>query len=132
MLYIASRRSDQIKCWDIRNTGEMLPHSFHRPGATNQRLAFSLDQESGRFLASGDTEGNVCLFDLNHEGGGEEVQPIIRERCHDDTVGGVDFHPSMFKMIASASGQRRYSENLYGTVKSGDETYDCSVKTWIM
>jgi WD40 repeat protein len=132
VLYVASRRSNEIKCWDIRNTGSVLPYSFIRPGETNQRISFSLDRESGRFMVSGDTRGHVNVFDLRNVEGEEEIMPVISEKCHEDTVGGVDFHPTMSRLIATGSGQRRYNNTLHGTLLSQDKGYDCSVKTWIL
>jgi hypothetical protein len=55
-LFIASRRSDCIQLYDIRNPSEsvaMLP----RKGDTNQRIWFDLDPW-GRYLATGDQVGH--------------------------------------------------------------------------
>ncbi|KAL3895245.1 MAG: hypothetical protein SGCHY_004816 [Lobulomycetales sp.] len=147
-LYTSSRKSDEIRCWDIRNTGRMLDQTLIRPGMTNQRLRFAVDPESGRFLASGDTRGNLDIFDLqdfNVEAAADRqhispivcekvhneaaadrqhISPIVCEKVHGDTIAAVDFHPVYSGIMASVSGQRRIDG-----IGSNAGT-DCSVKVF--
>lgn len=51
-LFVASRQSDQIVVFDLRQAAQPC-RSFTRPGRTNQRLHFGLDASSS-VLASGD------------------------------------------------------------------------------
>ncbi|KAJ3186518.1 Telomerase Cajal body protein 1 [Gaertneriomyces sp. JEL0708] len=133
-LYTASRKSNQIECWDIRNTGDILA-TYARAGDTNQRISFHLDP-SGRYLITGDQHGDLSTYDVKTN------QLVQNFRAHNDTVSAASFHPTL-PLVASCSGQRRdtmratpmYAED--GTVSSIydedlDMTYDidCSVKIW--
>lgn len=51
VLFSASRRSNLIKCWDLRYAATSF-HTFHRPGLTNQKISFDIDY-SGLNLATG-------------------------------------------------------------------------------
>lgn len=51
-LYTASRTSNVISCWDIRDTANVL-YELPRPGKTSQRITFDIDP-SGKTLVSGD------------------------------------------------------------------------------
>lgn len=62
-LFSASRHADSILCWDIRDTANVL-YELPRPGRTNQRIQFDLDA-SGRYLMTGDTHGNVLVYDIS-------------------------------------------------------------------
>ncbi|RKO91204.1 WD40-repeat-containing domain protein, partial [Blyttiomyces helicus] len=100
-LYSASRKSDQILCWDIRNTGAVISR-FARDGDTNQRLGFSLDP-SGQFLSTGDQKGQVLVYDACAT---SEPEPLATFEAHKDAVSSAMFHPYM-PLLATCSGQRR-------------------------
>ncbi|KAI8816318.1 WD40-repeat-containing domain protein, partial [Fimicolochytrium jonesii] len=97
-LYAAARKSSHILCWDVRKSAEVL-RTFSRAGNTNQRMSFSLG-EGGRWLASGDTEGYVVVFDTGTGG------VVSRYKGHEDVVSACGFHPSL-PVLATSSGQRR-------------------------
>ena len=59
VLFVASRRSDAIQAYDLRDTSQPLA-SLARPAGTNQRIAFDLDPW-GRWIASGD-EVSCLIF----------------------------------------------------------------------
>jgi hypothetical protein len=52
VIFVASRRSDAIQAFDLRDTSQPVAN-LDRPGSTNQRIAFDLDPW-GRWMASGD------------------------------------------------------------------------------
>lgn len=62
-LYSASRHSNTILCWDIRDSANIL-FELPRPGKTNQRMQFDVDA-TGKYLTTGDTEGNVLIYDVS-------------------------------------------------------------------
>jgi WD40 repeat protein len=62
-LYSASRQDPIIRCWDIRNTANVL-FGLERPGElTNQRISFDISND-GRWLCTGDMNGDVSFFNL--------------------------------------------------------------------
>jgi WD40 repeat protein len=95
--YASTRKEDDIICWDIRNTGDVISR-FRRPGDTNQRLEFSLSPTEA-WLASGDTQGDVSVFNL-------ETNDVYKFHGHEDSVSSVDFHPTI-PLLLSCSGSRR-------------------------
>jgi WD40 repeat protein len=62
-LYSASRHSNSILCWDIRDSANIL-YELPRPGKTNQRMQFDLDA-TGKYLMTGDIQGNVLIYDVS-------------------------------------------------------------------
>jgi WD40 repeat protein len=110
-LFTGARMSDDIRCWDIRDTSRLLG-VIPRTCRTNMKMSFDLDY-SGRFLASGSEAGHVQLVDLTQPGDPSTLQltPVVSLRGHDDIVQGVSFHPSFsryFPFLATCSGQRRF------------------------
>lgn len=63
LLFSASRHSDSILCWDIRDSANIL-YELPRPGKTNQRINFDLDA-TGKYLSTGDLFGNVLIYDIS-------------------------------------------------------------------
>ncbi|KAI8851289.1 WD40-repeat-containing domain protein [Chytridium lagenaria] len=105
-LYAASRKSDTISCFDLRNT--KVPFmELERPGDTNQRVYFSLIQTLS-LLATGDTEGNLRVFDLQNPK--DTLAPIQTTPISNSTVCGASFHPYS-NYVAVASGDRGLSLN---------------------
>ncbi|CAO3670891.1 unnamed protein product [Umbelopsis ramanniana] len=106
-LFSANRQDNKITCWDIRNTGDALCH-YTRPGYTNQRISFDIDS-TGQVLASGDSDGNIRLFDISvMKDGGDVIEPTKLVRGHDDLVSSVSFN-QVYPLLASCSGQRKFS-----------------------
>lgn len=62
-LYSASRHSNSILCWDIRNSANIL-FELPRPGKTNQRMQFDVDS-TGKYIMTGDIEGNALIYDVS-------------------------------------------------------------------
>lgn len=56
------RRDNEILCWDIRNTTDILLR-FPRDSSTNQRVQFDLDS-TGRYLMTGSVDGRVLMYDI--------------------------------------------------------------------
>jgi hypothetical protein len=101
-----------------------------RKGDTNIRMQFDIDQHSpggSRWLATGDTEGHLLLFDLlapavpaadeesgASSGGGPQemvVPPLFKQRVAGEVLGGVALHPafsSTLPLLATSSGQRHF------------------------
>lgn len=62
ILYSTSRPGYSIQTWDVRYP--TLPtRTYLRKAKTNQKLSFDLDY-SGKWLAAGDAEGYISIFDL--------------------------------------------------------------------
>lgn len=61
-LYSASRHSNSILCWDIRDSENIL-FELPRPGKTNQRITFDIDS-TGKYLMTGDQFGNILMYDI--------------------------------------------------------------------
>ncbi|KAF9198693.1 Telomerase Cajal body protein 1 [Haplosporangium sp. Z 27] len=111
-LYSASRQDPMIRCWDIRNTAQVL-HRLERPGElTNQRISFDISSD-GRWLCTGDMNGSISIFDLADPE--SQVDPITRLSArihgHEDVISAATFHPSS-SILATCSGQRKYELSL--------------------
>ncbi|KAF9165574.1 Telomerase Cajal body protein 1 [Actinomortierella ambigua] len=120
-LYSASRQDPWIRCWDVRNTAEVL-FWLERPGVTtNQRIAFDISPD-GRYLTTGDAFGGVSFFDLSEpererqaksgeeeDDHGGEVASRVRYSfsAHEDIVSAAAFNP-VYPILATSSGQRKY------------------------
>ncbi|KAF9130377.1 Telomerase Cajal body protein 1 [Mortierella sp. 14UC] len=105
-LYSASRQDPFIRCWDIRNTASVL-FRLERPGElTNQRLGFDISSD-GRWLSTGDMNGDVSIFDLSNPTDPASERLARRIHGHDDVVSTATFHPTG-SMLATSSGQRKY------------------------
>ena len=86
------RQDSDIYCWDMRNPGKIL-QIFKREVNTNQRIYFdsSLDR---RFLASGNQNGTVSVWNLNadNELADQQEQPLYASfKAHSDCVNGIGF-----------------------------------------
>src|SRR5690554_538703 len=81
-LYSASRQDPFIRCWDIRNTAHVL-HRLERPGEqTNQRISFDISTD-GRWLTTGDMNGDISIFDLTNPSDAECDRLTARIHGHD-------------------------------------------------
>ncbi|CAG8776636.1 11218_t:CDS:2, partial [Acaulospora colombiana] len=80
-LFSASRRDNNIRCWDIRNSGDVL-YSLFRQGDTNQRLTFDIEK-SGRFLITGDQVGKILVYDLKNHSEDNTSRLISEMTGHD-------------------------------------------------
>ncbi|CAD6582384.1 MAG: hypothetical protein TREMPRED_003271 [Tremellales sp. Tagirdzhanova-0007] len=75
-MFVASRRSNVIQVFDIRDTSRQLSE-LKKVGASNQRLWFDVDPW-GRYLGSGDETGEISVWNLS-----DLSTPIIKEKLHD-------------------------------------------------
>ncbi|KAI9496871.1 WD40-repeat-containing domain protein [Zychaea mexicana] len=128
-LFSASRVSNVISCWDIRNTAEVL-YELPRPGQTSQRIVFDIDP-SGKMLITGAQDGSILFHDISN---GPETTAttensdssrLVRsiDHAHQDLTVCATINPMYPWLIASASGQRKYSAAA-GNDDSSDESSD--------
>ncbi|KAG0007410.1 Telomerase Cajal body protein 1 [Entomortierella chlamydospora] len=125
-LYSASRQDPLIRCWDIRNTSKVL-HRLERPGElTNQRISFDISCD-GRWLCTGDMNGNISIFDLSDPESAQDTDPetrlSARIHAHDDVISAATFHPSG-SLLATSSGQRKYELLLNSDDSDSSESED--------
>ncbi|KAG0331094.1 Telomerase Cajal body protein 1 [Podila horticola] len=121
-LYSASRQDSYIRCWDIRNTVQVL-HRIERPGdVTNQRLSFDISSD-GKWLSTGDMNGDISIFNLENPVDGEVERLTARIRGHEDVISAAAFHPSN-SMLATSSGQRKYELDLSEPASSSEDDSD--------
>ncbi|KAG0286547.1 Telomerase Cajal body protein 1 [Linnemannia gamsii] len=105
-LYSASRQDPFIRCWDIRNTANVL-FRLERPGdLTNQRLGFDVSSD-GRWLSTGDMNGDITIFDLSNCTDPDAERLVTRICGHNDVISSAVFHPTG-SVLATSSGQRKY------------------------
>ncbi|KAI9103286.1 WD40-repeat-containing domain protein [Phlyctochytrium arcticum] len=97
-LLVASRKSDAIKVWDIRNTGEVVAR-LERKGDTNQRIWFDIDG-TGKWCSTGDESGKVKIFNL------DTFEIVYDFQAHKDITSSISWHPTL-PLLATTSGQRR-------------------------
>ncbi|KAI8050045.1 WD40-repeat-containing domain protein [Thamnidium elegans] len=109
LLFSASRHSNSILCWDIRDSANIL-FELPRPGKTNQRISFDLDA-TGKYLITGDQFGNVLIYDIA-TAESEDVETkkrlVQKFKAHDDIVSCATFNP-VYPVIATCSGQRKFT-----------------------
>ncbi|KAI9275935.1 WD40-repeat-containing domain protein [Phascolomyces articulosus] len=104
-LFTVCRVSNVISCWDIRNTADVV-YDLPRPGQTSQRIAFDIDP-SGKLLITGDQNGNVLFYDISSET--TENKHLKSMHAHQDLSVCATINPMYPWLIASASGQRKYT-----------------------
>lgn len=100
-LFSGARKCSKLLQWDMRNYKQPL-HEFQRRVNTNQRIQFDLCPQQP-WLASGDTDGNLNLWNLAK---GEEIE-ALQLRLHDDCCNSIGFHPTL-PILASSSGQYHF------------------------
>ncbi|KAG2204929.1 hypothetical protein INT46_005355 [Mucor plumbeus] len=138
-LYSASRHSNSILCWDIRDSANIL-YELPRPGKTNQRMQFDLDA-TGKYLMTGDIQGNVLIYDVS-TAATEDVETkqrlVTSFKAHDDIISSATFNP-VYPIIATCSGQRKFRLSCQDSEKDDEEEdddeeeeiiVDNTLKTW--
>ncbi|KAJ3203696.1 hypothetical protein HDU67_009986 [Dinochytrium kinnereticum] len=100
-IFAASRKSDAISCFDLRNTKIPL-YDLQRPGDTNQRLYFSINHAFGN-LVTGDNLGCLRVFDIQQETRNDEPQQV--QTIGTQAVCGASIHP-FYRYVAVALGDR--------------------------
>jgi len=88
LLYAASRCSNNILVWDVRNAKDVLM-THPRKGNTNQRIQFDIDPW-GKWLTTGDSTGQAHFFDTHDPHGSE---PVKSYKLADDTISSASLHP---------------------------------------
>ncbi|KAG8430610.1 hypothetical protein GDO86_020308 [Hymenochirus boettgeri] len=86
-VFSGGRKDPEILGWDIRYPGRVLA-SFKRNVTTNQRIYFDTDV-SGHYLVSGETEGQVTVWDLQEQISDESHNPFLQFHAQKDCVNGV-------------------------------------------
>ncbi|KAI7863821.1 WD40-repeat-containing domain protein [Spinellus fusiger] len=140
-LYTASRQSQSILCWDLRNTVHIL-YELPRQGKTNQRLSFDMNA-AGTVLVTGDQHGQVTFYNT-HTGETTAQDPVDHSlmtlAAHQDSVSSASLNP-VYPVMATTSGQRKYtmdseseedSVDLHTTDVHTMEKIDNSVHIWRM
>lgn len=120
-MFVSVRRGQTIRVFDMRAAHAPMME-LPRISRTNQKLAFDVSHGDSRFLACGDSDGYLMLFDLNlppsvapadaDAGGGVPIlDPIVRRRVSNDAVSCVTIHPhfgSTVPLLATCSGERHF------------------------
>ncbi|OCB88842.1 WD40 repeat-like protein [Sanghuangporus baumii] len=120
ILYAAQRRSNEILCWDVREPLEVLRSFARKSAGTNQKLLFDIDP-AGRWLATGDQDGYISMFDLHTE----NSEPTIKFKAHDDSIGSLAFNP-VDATLLSVSGSRHFDDSSVISHSGGSESSDSS------
>ncbi|KAI7889516.1 WD40-repeat-containing domain protein [Mucor mucedo] len=134
LLFSASRHSNDILCWDIRDSANIL-FQLNRPGKTNQRISFDMDA-TGKYLITGDQEGHVLIYDIT-TGESEDVETKERLvhsfKAHNDVTSCATFNP-VYPVIASCSGQRKFvlpqDESDESDDDEDEQVIDNTLKVW--
>jgi len=109
-LLTGGRKDPEIQCWDLRDTTRPL-FKMLRNVLTNQTIQFDIDRY-GSYVASGDTNNNINVWDLN------DIFKLVQDDvisytpkhqfvAHGDAVNAVSIHPTL-PLFASTSGQRHF------------------------
>ncbi|KAJ2785633.1 hypothetical protein H4R18_000449 [Coemansia javaensis] len=105
-LWAASRHSQHIVAWDIRDLRGPCA-ALRRECSTAQRMGFDFDA-TGRHLVAGEMDGSVAVHEIA-AAAADDARPAARvRRAHADLVAAVSAHP-FYPLLASASGQRRFA-----------------------
>lgn len=119
VLFTASRRSNSIKCWDLRYAAACF-HTFHRPGHTNQRLSFDIDY-SGLNLATGAQDRKIRVYRLDNL----DAEPALKLPLHSDVIGSVAFNPAGCSIVScSGSRKNKVDETQDENVEDIDNEFD--------
>ncbi|KAI6191246.1 hypothetical protein M3Y97_00207500 [Aphelenchoides bicaudatus] len=139
-LFVGSRKSSVIECFDVRNFAKSLAQ-YSRPVTNGQRVYLRVDP-SDRYMFSGSTSGDIRIFDLaNASATNTVVEPTwMISNASKSTVAGLDIHPSE-PFIATTHGQRVFPMPLNDENDEADipdknqylgltEGFDNSLKLW--
>ncbi|KAJ1675397.1 hypothetical protein EV182_001352, partial [Spiromyces aspiralis] len=133
-LFVASRRSRNIACYDPRDMAQPVA-LYSRPSNTQQRLGFDIDP-SQQWLIAGEQNGDVSFYTLTEWPDPKDPKPQFRIPMHRDVVSDVAVHPTM-PVLATVSGQRKFHihgiDDGLGTAGSDGpdtESMDNSLRLW--
>ncbi|KAL1408959.1 hypothetical protein Q8F55_005773 [Vanrija albida] len=116
-LFVASRRSDSIQVFDLRDTSAPVAR-LERSASTNQRIEFGLDPW-GRYLASGDENGTLRVWDISDP----TFSLLLEDKLHEDALHSVQLHPYR-PLVLTAVGSRAYLENTVDDASSNASDSD--------
>ncbi|KAI8454438.1 WD40-repeat-containing domain protein [Phakopsora pachyrhizi] len=120
VLFSASRKSNQIHCWDLRYDIRAF-HSFYRPGKTNQRIKFDVDP-TGSNLITGGTDGKIRIYRLD-----DLSKPAQCFKLHSDSISAVEFNPTELSFMTCSGSRRLNKQSEYfinSTMPSDDDSSD--------
>ena len=118
-LFVASRRSNIIEVWDIRDYRRSLTSFTGREAMTNQRLGLSKTFDGSR-MVSGGIDGVVKTWDMNftldprpesvsswkaHQGRACSILSYLPTNTSEAPIGTAACHPS-YSLIATCGGSR--------------------------
>ena len=138
-LVVGGRKDPEILIWDMRNPGQLFA-VLNRRVETNQRIYFDVDP-SGRYLASGSTDGSLTVWNLDAVDNSSTSTPyklkvaFEKSKIHSDCVNGVSFHPYR-PLLATSCGQRHltsefvFSSDEDGEEKSEENSKESSLNVW--
>ncbi|KAI8140179.1 WD40-repeat-containing domain protein [Fennellomyces sp. T-0311] len=130
-LFTVCRLSNNISCWDIRNTAEVV-YNLPRPGQTSQRITFDIDP-SGKMLVTADQDGHMLFYDIS-SGTAQDNRLLQSVHAHQDLAACATINPMYPWLIASASGQRKYNisydDSSDEEEEEDEQTIDNSLKVW--
>ncbi|GAA5919723.1 hypothetical protein JCM1841_000770 [Sporobolomyces salmonicolor] len=112
LLFCASRQSNHLEVYDLRNFSSEAGR-IRRKGRTNQRLGFDVDP-TGTWLAAGDQDGNLSIFDAQLAAMGDSeqtVEPISTFAISKEPVGAALFRPAFphIPQLVTCSGTRHFA-----------------------
>ncbi|GAA5890573.1 hypothetical protein JCM5296_004301 [Sporobolomyces johnsonii] len=111
LLFCASRQSNHLEVFDLRNFSSEASR-IRKKARTNQRLGFDIDP-TGTWLAAGDQDGNLSIFDaqlaaLNDSE--QPIEPISTFSISKEPLGATLFRPACphSPQLVTCSGTRRF------------------------
>ncbi|WOO82789.1 Telomerase Cajal body protein 1 [Vanrija pseudolonga] len=112
-LFVASRRSNALQVFDLRDTSAPVAR-LERSANTNQRIEFGLDPW-GRYLASGDENGTLRVWDISDGA----FTLLLEDKLHEDALHSVQLHPYK-PLVLTAAGSRAYLQNTVDDASSDE------------
>ncbi|KAE9414379.1 hypothetical protein Angca_006903 [Angiostrongylus cantonensis] len=119
-LFIATRKKNEISCYDMRMPGNLL-FNMLRPFTTNQRACFEVDS-AGHYLFSGTSEGDLAAFDLAC--GATEKVPAFSRKVAECSVPCVSIYEGKPPMVALCTGERVFPAPRVGRTSPSDSDSD--------
>jgi WD40 repeat protein len=125
LLYMSGRKHDYVHCWDIRGTKKEVGRMSRRC-RSQQRLTWDLDPW-GRYLACGDEDGALSVFDTN------TFDAIHTQQLSTQTVNSVAFHPYGGLLATGVGSSKSFQadESSDSSEASGDELEPVLIQTQI-
>lgn len=122
ILFCASRMSNHIAVYDMRNLTGGPVARLKRPGWTQQKIIFDVDW-TGRYLVTGGTDGRLRIYDVNC--GIVKEEPVYDEKLEEDVISMAGWHPYK-PWVLTATGSRRTRPPRQRILMDSDEEKDSS------